>query len=160
MPDLYTERTNPVKVNCTQSVLYRDKSLVHDAYMADRKGKKGAARRKRPEYQRTFIKQWRTYRELTQEQLAERVAARLVERGLATGYTHASVGRIETGKMPYTQPVLEAIADALGTDCPSLLIRDPNDPTGIWTIWERALPAERADITEHAEIVVKKRRKT
>lgn len=159
MPDLYTQRTMQVKPNCTPGVLYRGKSYVHDVYMVDKKAKKVVPRLKRPEYQKTFIKQWREYRTMTQEKLAERVTAFLLERGAKKGYTYASIGRLERGLMPYSQPVLEALADSLGTDPASLLIRDPTDPTGIWTIWEKALPAERATITEHAEIVVKKTRK-
>jgi transcriptional regulator with XRE-family HTH domain len=123
--------------------------------MPSKKSKKQGQRSKRP-FQRTFIKQWRDYRELSQEQLAERVTAYLVEHGTGDGYTHASIGRLERGLMPYSQPILEALADSLGTDPASLLIRDPTDPTGIWTIWEKALPEQRATITEHAEIVVKK----
>jgi transcriptional regulator with XRE-family HTH domain len=159
MADLYTQRTVNVKQKCTPHVLDVDKPPMHHAYMAATKAKKVLPRPKRPEYQPTFVKQWRAYRKLTQEQLAERVGAYLIDRGLGDGYSHASIGRIENGKMPYTQPILEAMADALGTDCASLLIRDPTDPSGIWTIWEKALPAERATITEHAEIVVKKARR-
>lgn len=155
MPDLYAGRTEEVKPICALGVLYRDNLPVHDAYMP---AKKVVSRPKRPEFRPPFIKQWRKYRnEMTQEQLAERVATYLTERGLARGYSHASVGRIENGKMPYKQPVLEAMADALGTDAASLLIRDPTDPEGIWTLWEKALPVERQTITEHAQIVVKRR---
>lgn len=159
MPDLYTERTIPVKPNCTPHVLYRDKLPVHDAYMPVKKAKSVVPRPKRV-FQRTYVKQWRKYRnDMTQEQLAERVSTFLAERGVKKGYTYASVGRLENGKIGYTQLILEALADALGTDPASLLIRDPTDPTGIWTIWEKALPAERAEITDHAEIVVKKARR-
>lgn len=157
MPGLYTERTSQVKTNCTPGVLYGDKSPVHDVYMAGKKEKKVVSRLKRPQYRPPFIKQWRAYRnKMTQEQLAERVTTYLQERGIAKSYSYASVGRVENGKMPYTQPILEAMAHALGTDPASLLIRDPTDPTGIWTIWEKALPAERQTITEHAEVVVKR----
>ena len=121
--------------------------------MLDRKEKKVTPRPKRPVYKPPFVKQWREYRNMTQERLAE-----LVGEYLGKSYTHASIGRIENGKMPYTQPVLEAMADALGTDCASLLIRDPTQPEAIWTLWERALPAERTTIAEHAEFIVSKRR--
>ncbi len=106
-------------------------------------------------FERTFIKQWREYRRLTQEQLAELVSDFLRARGFKKGYTHASIGRLENGKIGYTQVILEALANSLGTDPPSLLIRDPTEPDAIWTIWEKAQPDQRATITEHAEIVVK-----
>lgn len=96
---------------------------------------------------------------MTQEQLAELVTAYMVDHGTGVGYTHASIGRLERGLIPYSQPVIEAIAHSLGTDPASLLIRDPTDQAGIWTIWERALPEQRETITEHAEIVVRKPRK-
>lgn len=154
MPDLYAERTASVKAICTPSVVDVDNLPVHNAYMVGKKDKKVTPRPKRPTYRPPLIKQWRKYRnDMTQEELAERVSAYL-----GRSYTHASVGRIENGKMPYTQPVLEAMADALGTDCASLLIRDPTQKEGIWTLWERALPAERTTIEEHAEFVVSKRK--
>lgn len=116
---------------------------------------KGVKQQKKSAFSPTFIKQWREYRTLTQEQLAVLVTKFLHARGFKKGYTHASIGRLENGKIGYTQVILEALADSLGTDPPSLLIRDPNDPSGIWTIWEKAMPEQRATITEHAEIVVR-----
>jgi transcriptional regulator with XRE-family HTH domain len=61
-----------------------------------------------------FFARWRTYRGLSQEQLAEQLNAPV-----------ASVSRIETGRQPYTQDYLEALASALQTDSVSLLTRDP-----------------------------------
>jgi transcriptional regulator with XRE-family HTH domain len=160
MHDLYAKRTNPVKDDCTPAVLYGDKTHVHDAYMSANRAKKVVPRFKEALFRPTFIKQWRKKSGLTQEQLAERVAVYLAEHGDDSGYTHASIGRLENGKVGYTQVILEAVADALGTDPASLLIRDPSESSGIWTVWERALPAERQIITEQAEIVVKNRRKS
>lgn len=122
--------------------------------------KKKVVPRLKAELRPTFIKQWRAHRGLTQEQLAERVGTYLVERGITKGYTYASIGRLENGKIGYTQPILEAIADALQTDPASLLMRDPTDSAALWSVWDQALPAERQIITEQAEIVVKNRRRT
>jgi transcriptional regulator with XRE-family HTH domain len=66
----------------------------------------------------TFIRQWRKHRGKTLEQLGE-----------AVDMSHAQVSRIERGLQPYSQPVLEAIADALQTDPASLLMRDPSVPS-------------------------------
>src|SRR5204863_9937591 len=85
----------------------------------------GAKRRK------TFFKEWRDHRGLSQERLAERLDTSV-----------ASVSRIETGKQPYTQDYLEALAAALQTDPASLLMRDPSDPDAIWTIWDNAKQGE------------------
>lgn len=78
-----------------------------------------------------FIREWRKAQDLTLEKLAERV-----------GMTHGTLSRIERGKTAYTQPVLEALAEALGTDPASLIMRDPSKP-GIWDIWDQIAPAER-----------------
>lgn len=67
----------------------------------------------------------------------------------------ATLSRIETGKLPYTQDFLEMAADAYGTDIVSLLIRDPTDADAIWSIWDQAKPAQRQQIVEHAKVIVK-----
>lgn len=87
--------------------------------------------RLRPLYQRTFIKPWREYREMSQEELAEKVGEYLSEHGIRErGYTYASIGRLENGKMPYKQPVMEAIADALEVTVEILVSRPPPKPPG------------------------------
>ena len=79
-----------------------------------------------------FIREWRKHRELTLEQLAERV-----------GMTHQNLGKIERYRVPYGQTLLERLAEALRTDAASLIMRDPSDPEGIWTLWEELTPPER-----------------
>lgn len=51
-----------------------------------------------------YIKEWRKFRGLTQERLAER-----------TPFTHGAISQLETGRTSYTQAMLEALAHAL--DC-------------------------------------------
>jgi transcriptional regulator with XRE-family HTH domain len=94
----------------------------------------------------TFLRRWREHRGLTLEALAERV-----------GTTHASLSRLERGLQPYAQDLLERIAKALQTDAASLLMRDPNDPEGIWSVWDRAKPNERRQIVEIAKTLIKYR---
>lgn len=60
----------------------------------------------------------------------------------------AQLSRVETGVQGYTQDFLEAAAEALQTDIPSLLMRDPskedpNDPNSIWSLWDQAKPGQR-----------------
>lgn len=113
--------------------------------MARRATKKVVSRLKRePRYGVTFIKAWRKYRNLTQVQLAERLDV-----------SHPTIGRVEKGETPYDQPMLEALAEALETDVASLLIRDPNSPDAIWSIWERAKPAQRVQIIEVAKTLLR-----
>ena len=80
---------------------------------------------------RQFIKQWRKYRGLTQEQLAERI-------GIARSY----LTKIERGTRRYDQPFLEAAAYALRCDPGDIIMRDPTSDS-IWSIWEQLGPAER-----------------
>lgn len=63
---------------------------------------------------RTFIAEWREFRGLTQEQLAERLDT-----------TKATISRIENRVIGYSQDFLEACADALGTHPANLLSRPP-----------------------------------
>lgn len=99
-----------------------------------------------------FIRRWRKKKDLTLERLAERLRE---AHGLEI--THASLSRIERGKQPYSQPILEALAEELtGGDVASLLIRNPDDPEGIWSVWEQAkTPGQRRQIVEIAKTVLK-----
>jgi transcriptional regulator with XRE-family HTH domain len=65
------------------------------------------------------------------------------------------VSRIETGRQPYTQDYLEALAGALQTDPASLLMRDPEDPEAIWSIWDNAKQGEKKKILDMARSIVK-----
>lgn len=52
------------------------------------------------------------------------MVGRLAELGVET--TSATLSRVETGKVPYRQDLLEAIAEALGVSRTDLLENDPN----------------------------------
>lgn len=101
--------------------------------------------KRQPKYRRTFLREWREFRGLTLEQLAERL-----------GTTHATLSRIERALIPYSQSLLEAAAVALRCEPADLLVRNPNDPEGIWTVWEKALPGERAMIVDLAKTLTKR----
>lgn len=75
---------------------------------------------------KTFIKQWRKFRDLSQETLGERI-----------GVTAGNLSQIEQGKTSYTQPMLEALADALRCDPAELLMRDPRADEGIMLVWSK-----------------------
>lgn len=82
--------------------------------------------------QRIFVRQWRKHRGYSLEQVAERLH---ISKG--------ALSRIERGERPYTQDFLEAVAEILSTDPASLLMRDPTDPDGIWSIWDEVPEMER-----------------
>jgi transcriptional regulator with XRE-family HTH domain len=94
----------------------------------------------------TCIRQWRHYRGMTLETVAERI-----------NMTPGLVSLVERGLRGYTQDTVEALASALRTDPAGLLTRDPTDPKGLWGIWEKAKPAQRKQITEMAIKIVKGR---
>jgi transcriptional regulator with XRE-family HTH domain len=94
---------------------------------------------------RHFIREWREHRGLTQEQLAERLET-----------TKANISRVENLKQGYTQDFLEACATALSTDPASLLMRNPVDPEGMWSVWDLAKPGERQKIVEIAKTLVRR----
>ncbi len=67
------------------------------------------------EYRRTNLRAWRLFRRLTQEQAAERI-----------GIDYTTLGRIERGRVPYSQGLLEAAALAYDCEPWDLLNRDPS----------------------------------
>lgn len=85
---------------------------------------------KKPKHPGHFIREWRKAKDFTLERLAERI-----------GTTHATLSRIERGKVPYSQSLLETLAEALSTTPASLIMRDPSQSGGIWDIWEQ-IPAQ------------------
>lgn len=93
---------------------------------------------------RIFLQQWRKYRNLTQEELADRV-----------GMSKGNISQLEQGVQGYSQEGLEALAEALQCDPGQLLNVDPSKDDAIWSIWERAKPAERTMIVEVAKTIVK-----
>jgi transcriptional regulator with XRE-family HTH domain len=96
-------------------------------------------------HRKTYIREWRKSRGLTLEQVAEYL-----------GITHASLSRIERGLQPYSQPIIEGLADFFVCDPAALLMRNPNDPDGIWSIWDKATKAERQLIIDLANTIVKR----
>lgn len=91
---------------------------------------------------RHFIYEWRKHRELTQTQLAERI-----------GITKSYLSKIETGKKRYDQPFLEAAAEVLRVAPADLLMRDPSDPDGLWSIYDQLQPVERKQLVEMAKVI-------
>lgn len=106
------------------------------------------ARLDRPTLGKNFIKQWRVHRGLTLEKLAARIP---MDKG--------NLSKIERSLLPYSQGTLERLAEELNTEPASLLMRDPTDPTGIWSIWDKALPGEQRQIVQLAETVIAFRQK-
>jgi transcriptional regulator with XRE-family HTH domain len=97
-----------------------------------------------------YLRQWRQACGLTLAQAADRVeraSERMGDAGVASGrclsMTHATLSRIERGRLPYNQALLEVLAEVYQTDRASLIMRDPSEPEGLWSIWEQLQPVER-----------------
>lgn len=75
--------------------------------------------KKRGKLGRTYIAQWREFRGLSQDQLADLM-----------GTSGATVSRVESGRSPYSQDFLEVAAEALGCTAADLISRDPRTPFG------------------------------
>lgn len=71
---------------------------------------------------RPYLREWRKHRGLTQEQVIDRLA--LMDDPLLPA-TGASLSRLENGKQPYSQRILEALAEIYETEPGHLLDRDP-----------------------------------
>jgi transcriptional regulator with XRE-family HTH domain len=101
-----------------------------------------------------FLRPWRKASGLTLEQAAERVERASEARAAASpvarpiSMTHATLSRIERGRLPYNQVLLELLAQVYRTDPASLLMRDPSDPEGLWSIWGQLAPVERLQAVE------------
>lgn len=81
---------------------------------------------------RHFIREWRKHRGLTLEALAERA-----------GMTHGNLSQLERGIINYTQPTLEALAEALDCEPADLIMRAPD--SAVWSVMDSLLEATPAD---------------
>jgi transcriptional regulator with XRE-family HTH domain len=109
---------------------------------------------------RHYLRAWREARDLTLEEVAERIGILGEGRREAgdalnapTSITHASLSRIERGLQPYNQVLLEMLAEIYRTDPASLLMRDPSDPDGLWSIHDQLRPVERVQLVEIAKTI-------
>lgn len=99
---------------------------------------------KQPRFRPNFIRAWRQAKHMSLERLAAQVP---MDKG--------NLSKVERSLLPYNQEMLERLAEALGTEPASLLMRDPSDPEGIWSIWDKAKPGTRRQIAEVAAALVR-----
>lgn len=94
---------------------------------------------------RTFLREWRKAKPgRTLEQVAHHLSM-----------SQPQLGRIERGDQPYNQDLLEALAALYGCTVPDLLIRDPSQPTNMWSLWDEARPGVRRQIEQVAAALVR-----
>lgn len=87
-----------------------------------------------------YLKQWRKHRGLTQEQVVDRLA--LFDDPLLP-QTAASLSRLENGKQPYGQRILEALADIYECEPDHLIGRDPSKEGEVIDLWTRLTEQQR-----------------
>lgn len=103
----------------------------------------GSVTKPKRQLRRTFLREWRKFKNMTQEQAAEPL-----------NMDPTTLSKIERGLVPYSQQLLEAAAELFGCEPVDLLIRDPLDPDGIWSIWDHAKPGEKKQIVEVSRVIV------
>lgn len=89
-----------------------------------------------------FLRAWRKHRGYTLENVAERI-----------GMSHQNLGKVERGRVPYTETLLDLLADVYMTDKASLIVRDPTDPDGLWSIYDALTAPERRQVVEIAKTI-------
>jgi transcriptional regulator with XRE-family HTH domain len=95
-----------------------------------------------------FIAAWRRHRGMSQDELAAQI-----------GMTSATVSRVEAGKQPYNQKMIEDIASALLTSVADLIAHDPEAPDPLTPVLQYATPDELRQIAALAETVISFRHK-
>lgn len=93
---------------------------------------------KRPQFRRHFLREWREFRQLTQETAAERL-----------GMDRSNLSRIERGAVPYSQALLENAASAYSCEPWDLLNVNPlkeREVVDLTAILRQATPEQRAEI--------------
>lgn len=99
----------------------------------------------KPPRRRIFLKEWRKYRGMTQEALAE-----------AAGMSVSNVSQLEQGRQGYSDEGLEALAEALNCSPGQILMVDPTRDGAIWSIWETANDTDRGKIVDIARTIIGK----
>lgn len=92
----------------------------------------------KPKLRRHFFKEWREFRDLTQEQAGDRLSM-----------DRSNLSRVEAGKIPYGQGLLEAAAEAYGCEPWDILNVNPfkaGDVVDLVKLMKDADPTERAEI--------------
>lgn len=100
-----------------------------------------------------YLREWRKHRgfssigaaiERAHEILSDRVIAEGEEGDMKRlGLSQSNISRVESGKIPYNQDLLEILAEVYQTDVASLIIRNPADPEGLWSIYDQIPPPQR-----------------
>lgn len=95
-----------------------------------------------------FLREWRDYRELSQEEAAARAHV-----------SRTTLSKIESGQVPYNQDLLERLAFAYGIEVDDLLTVDPrfwDEPRLVYDAVKRAPPDMQSRALEIVRALLKK----
>lgn len=108
-------------------------------------------------YRKTFIRDWRKFRgDLSLRGLASLMADPETGELLITAQ---SIGRIENRQQPYSQPILERMAEVLNCTPADLIGRHPLDTEEPWTLWQTMTPEERQQGVEMLKVIARTNRR-
>jgi transcriptional regulator with XRE-family HTH domain len=103
-----------------------------------------------PKIHRHFIKEWRKHRGLSLRKLAARME---VSPGGEELVSYASLNRIEKYKQPYSEPILNALADALDVEPWMLLKIDPSKEGKVIDVLVKLTPKQQEQAIKMLEII-------
>lgn len=98
--------------------------------MSDNRGMP-PSRLKKPQFRRTFLKEWREHRGYTQEQAAAMIQM-----------DRSNLSRVERAEIPYSQALLEAAAEAYRCEPVDILIRNPLVKDAPWSVYDNLRKAD------------------
>lgn len=94
-------------------------------------------------FSRTHLREWRKFRKLTQERLAEKA-----------GFVASYISMLETGERGYTLETLETLAQALDISVGMLVDEHPAKTDGLSCLLKGANADQRSEIAKHASIIL------
>ena len=141
MTDCYTGCDALVKAERNARCDHDGVSQWHDPVMADT--------------QRVphFIGEWRKKRRLSLRQLANMLETAAGEPMIS----HASLGRIEAGKQPFSEPILNAISRALDVPRAWLLEREPDSDAEIIDLMRHIDDRDRQHILDQLKLMAERK---
>lgn len=95
-----------------------------------------------------YIREWRHFRGLSLVRLANRMVDDMGNEMLSS----VSIGRIERGQQPYSQPVLEALAVALDCTTDDLLSVNPSKAGEVVDLMRRIRQMDKSQVIQLSKI--------
>jgi transcriptional regulator with XRE-family HTH domain len=104
------------QARCASYILDESSVSVHRKHMK---------RKAKPQWTRTYLREWREFRGKTQEEVAPKMGFE----------SYQQLGKIERGLQPYNQRVLEAAAREYQCSVQDLLTRPPGEADDLFGLW-------------------------